>query len=164
MGLTLMTAERLLDCLRIFSGNLEQRTGRTMWMTATLLPVSQRCHADADHECKFVLRLSELLSDCLHIFRRKCEFPTWLGFTAKDPACFANAFDQLIKVFLFHLMSGAAKQRFLKHPVFVVRHRLSDPAREHPGLDELHEAMLRHWRSHGNLVDHNHRSLVTGHR
>src|SRR5687767_10907264 len=100
-----MPAERLLDGFRVLSSNLEKRFGRTMWMTSPLLPIAERGYAHSDHERKLVLRLLELLSNCLHIFRPEDKLPTRFSLAAKNAPTLTDALDQLIKIFRVHLNS-----------------------------------------------------------
>ena len=113
-----MTAERFLHCLRVFSGNLKKRFRRTVRVTPPLLPVPKSGHADSDHERELILRLLELLSNRLYIFRRESKLAARFKLSAQDAPTLTDALDQLIKVFRIHLNWGA-KKRLLEKAVFV---------------------------------------------
>jgi len=74
-------------------------------MTSPLLPITKGRYAHTDHKGKLVLRLLELLPNCLDVFRFEHELPTRLSLTAKNAPTFTNALDQLIKIFRVHLNS-----------------------------------------------------------
>ncbi len=102
-----MPAEGLLDSFRVLGRNLEKRFCRTMRVTPPLLPVPKSGHADSDHERKLILRLLELLSNCLYIFRRESKLAARFNLSAQDAPTLTDAIDQLIKVFRIHLNLSA---------------------------------------------------------
>jgi hypothetical protein len=105
VNLALMPTKGLFDGFRVFGSNLEKRFGRTVRVTSSLLPIAKGSYAHSDHERELVLRLLELLSNCLHILWREYEFPIRLSLTAKYAAALTDTLNQLIKVFRVHLNS-----------------------------------------------------------
>ena len=93
-----------------------QRLGHSAWVTCcdaqegqsgpirrspSLLPIAQRCDADADHQSELGLRGFELFSDTLDVCWPKRGHSTRPQFSPANPSRLANAAEQFLKATSF---------------------------------------------------------------